>query len=342
MKKASFVCTLIIGICSLLFTSCNLRDGTEEKNTVYSSEIRSIFIYGEDVYAVGSIRETEWSLEDIPALWKNGKMEIIRDVGTYSRATSVFVSNESVYVTIYAAGENKALLWINGESQILGDGMANDVYVEGNDVYVAGQKDGVAVLWKNGVPQRLDNKYYGSAESVFVRGNDGCVVGYWGAPGPNSKAFCYTWKDDINTNKMEPLGNGSADAVFISDKGDKYIAGELNNVAVFWKNGKPHYLENKGKTSRANAITVNDVGNIIVAGWASDERINNLIWVDGKCYCPDSCDGIDVSRVKTVVSDGNNIYFGGCRYEDELWPVWKYDGMSNFCIDSIKRVLFIE
>jgi phosphatidylserine/phosphatidylglycerophosphate/cardiolipin synthase-like enzyme len=82
-----------------------------------------------------------------------------------------------------------ATLWKNGVLQHLSDGEdAKSVFVSGQDVYVAGQEDSgnkwsetisgiefkwsinIAILWKNGKPQRLTNgKYDAHANAVSVK-----------------------------------------------------------------------------------------------------------------------------------------------------------------------------
>jgi hypothetical protein len=94
------------------------------------SEIHSVFVSGNDVYAAGYER-SENGLE-VAKVWKNGEITTLTGSAGYTRAESVFVF--------------------------------------GNDVYVVGHKNTTAIIWKNGAEQELSNSAYDSeAYSVFVK-----------------------------------------------------------------------------------------------------------------------------------------------------------------------------
>ena len=136
------------------------------------SEANSIVVYNGDVYVA-----TEYTV------YKNG--EVIQSSPSNARFSSLFVSDEDVYVSgfeIIPFGSNKARLWKNGIEQNLGgvSGEATSVFVSGNDVYVTTVysvlKNGVVIMESDLRPNATESSYF---TSVFVSGNDVYVAGFY-------------------------------------------------------------------------------------------------------------------------------------------------------------------
>jgi hypothetical protein len=158
------------------------KNGTPTRLVNQRSYLQSMFVSGEDVYAIvhtlykgmilkNGIEQTS----DIPVPW------------------SIYVSGEDVYVAAAggtypdATGMNRMPssaggvieLWKNNEKQ---PALTNEagwlnatahVFVSGEDVYVLGKENNKIVCWKNGEKGAplVDNIYSG-AESIFVSGDD--------------------------------------------------------------------------------------------------------------------------------------------------------------------------
>ena len=172
------------------------RNGVKQDLLIINSEAHSVFVSGNDVYAAGYEIDL-YSRKYLALLWKNGTLQSLQNYGgPATHAHSVYVSGGDVYVVGTQRGDyggSNARLWKNGVVQTKGltpryfdfiegsDGeYVNSIFVSGNDVYVAGSNSfrltsPVAILWKNGVMQRLSNN--GSASSVFVSGSDVYVAG---------------------------------------------------------------------------------------------------------------------------------------------------------------------
>ncbi len=320
------IIAVVIVVAILLFHK------SDSKTSRPYTDINSVFVSGNDVYAVGSTCE-QTSETDVPTLWKNGVAQEIGEMGNFNKATSVFVSGNDVYVTIDENDKGEALLWKNGERQMLAEGLgqaeANCVYVDRNDVYVAGQKDGQPTLWKNGVPNSLGES--GSANSVVVKGDNIYVAGYTGEYF-SGEAFLYVLRgngEEVAYN----LEMSRANSIFLTDKGDIFVAGEVNNKPALWKDGDFISLGNVEYGS-AQSVAVNNAGVIVVTGIVQNPNSNAMVWVNGE--------GFQVNdklryQAMSVVTDGYSFYIGGCA-KDGQWSVWKYDGKSDFRSDNLTRV----
>ena len=144
--------------------------------------------------------------------------------------------------------------------------------MSGNDVYVAGSYDGVA-LWKNKILSKYTNGSHSGARSVFVSGNDVYVVG-------SDSQTATLWKNGV----AEKLTNGSnptfARSVFVSGN-DIYVVGSARRgskvVAMLWtKRGESGSWESKNLTdgsrdAYASSIYVID-NHIYIAGVEEKEN----------------------------------------------------------------------
>ena len=120
----------------------------------------SVFVSGGDVYVpvtglLIDLQGEEWVFITSGVLCKNGVAQYLFNDES---ASSVFVSGSDVYVVGSKTWKNGEVLYNNG---------GNSIYVSGSDIYVAGYIEGHgAVLWKNGEQQILSDD--GSTTSVFV------------------------------------------------------------------------------------------------------------------------------------------------------------------------------
>jgi hypothetical protein len=165
-----------------------------------------------------------------------------------------------------------AKCWVDGQEITLSDGTkdarANSIFVDGIDMYVAGN-DGGPVFWKNNGEVYLSiNSTQGSANSIYRSGGHTYVAGSDG----NSAVY---WKDGVEVilGTTDTFGNfptAGASSVFIAGN-DIYIAGFHGPNAVYWKNGVEVYLSNLDSIASnysnqsANSIFVNG-GDVYAAG----------------------------------------------------------------------------
>ncbi|MBS9461499.1 IPT/TIG domain-containing protein [Flagellimonas sp. 389] len=162
---------------------------------------RSVFVDGNDFYVCG---EEIADGEENVLYWKNGERYILEsfpfDVGKNYTASSIYVKDGIVHV-VGAIGNFVANSWAadtdggNITSTILAEdeelySSARSVFVDGDDIYIAGRYDKKAVIWKNGIimemPSNPNPNVISDAVSVFlykgdiyVAGGDGTNTSLW-------------------------------------------------------------------------------------------------------------------------------------------------------------------
>ncbi|KIO75515.1 hypothetical protein TH53_20365 [Pedobacter lusitanus] len=203
------------------------------------SRAYAIYVNGGDVYAAGYEYNKEQKC--VAMMWKNGIATQLSDGTRQATAKSIAVSGNDVYVagtenvdpadrdlagnessSVIPLPRSIARIWKNGVIANLTTGdkqaVANSVFVNGADVFVAGYEyDGStsrAILWKNMKPAGLNAPTEGgvrksSANSVFVHNGDVYVAG-------NSGVTARTWVNIIDPGSLV-LGKGGAvaNAVFV-------------------------------------------------------------------------------------------------------------------------------
>jgi hypothetical protein len=270
------------------------------------------------------------------------------DIGTSYGGTSavtVTVPDSSVAGDVFVTGwENNGnrsavKVWKNGMQTSIVDGYtpitANSVFVSGNDVYVAGQQNGVAKVWKNGIPISLtDGKNYAEAYSVFVSSSDVYVAG-WESNGTTYVAK--VWKNGVPTSLTDGTSSSHAFSVFVSGS-DMYVAGEQRPVAKVWKNGVPISLTDGTNYAEANSVFVSG-SDVYVAGYEP----NGTGWVAKvwKNGVPTSLtDGTKFAEANSVFVSGSDVYVAGYEFVSFTNPVgvakvWK-NGILTSLTDGTK------
>ena len=199
------------------------KNGVEQKLTdgsLWSSAL-SVFVYNDDVYVLG---HNGWNTV---VLWKNGKEKYVIEG---ARAHSVFVSNNSVYIS--GREGRRATIWKNGIAEHLSDGdrimSGQSIFVSNNDVYVVGyERYGIAKLWRNGELQNFDNGAHRSiANSVFVFADNIYIAG-------QNCQGATLWKNGVAQTLASDESRwgqfNSANSVFVSDDGDVYVVGHTKS-----------------------------------------------------------------------------------------------------------------
>ncbi|HJA98306.1 MAG TPA: hypothetical protein H9779_01730, partial [Candidatus Alistipes avicola] len=215
----------------------DLSDGgiSAVANDVYVTQTGDIYVVGWDTSSTGISRAV---------LWTNGQMTYLSDGTKDVQAKSVAVYGGDVYVAGNEVGtSNEVYLWKNGVATIL-PSTANYAEVgsmaisDNGDIYVAGYDNG-PVVWKNGV--KTGETLGDSATQLLgicLHGSDIYYTGY-----RTNEDYMYramVWKGTQATELTDGSADCLANAVWVSDAGDVYVAGTQSSspkMALLWKNG---------------------------------------------------------------------------------------------------------
>lgn len=194
------------------------KNGVEQSGYDNAGEMNSVFIDGSDVYVAGK------TTDNIGVIWKNGIPLYTYDSESDGSFVSVIVADGSVY---YMGGDYNGdvnsdgygvKIWKNGEIlYTLGEVYGGSLYYSEGIIYASGQtpNGGIyqAKVWVNGAGTVLGDGW-GSAESVFVFGNDVYVAGFYG---DYPEIAAVLWKNgEIVT--LSSGGMNSANSVFVAEK----------------------------------------------------------------------------------------------------------------------------
>lgn len=206
---------------------------------------------------------------------------------------------------IYLAGrggtglQTTGYVWVNGERSALsvavpngtGASAANDIAVDGDDVYVAGVTyvtepiiASVAVYWKNGQAHPLtEGQTRAVANAIAVHDGVVHVVGH----------------EVVNSRE----------------------------VATHWIDGVPHRLASASVWSDAHAITISD-GEVLIAGTINDHDV--VLWRDGAATALDS-DGLYRPGVGGIVVSDGKVYVSASAFGQVAYhlPVYWEDGVRT-------------
>ena len=244
---------------------------------------------------------------------KAGKAVISATIDNATASCTVNVLNNT-----YAVGHEMqdnivtvATLWTNGVAQKLTDGTndasAYSVFVDGTDIYVAGQENNgssyVATLWVNGVPQQLtDGTNDARAQSVYVA--DGNVyVGGFESNGTHNVAT--VWVNGVPQQLTDGTNDAGVNTIHITGS-DIYAGGYESNgtfgVATIWKNGTAQQLTDG--TGNARILKLEVVGgDVYASGFEYNGNYNVAsLWKNGQ---------------KNELGSGTSISFANALYIHE-------------------------
>jgi hypothetical protein len=181
-----------------------------------------ITVKGDDIYFAGVV-------DGAPTYWKNDTAFPLQ--GGAAAVTSMAVAaNGDIYVAGYSYDfPNAALYWKNGERIVLGEGggksHATDLFIDGDDLYVAGWEEmplstggrtkPIARYWKNGVAVDLtDGTAHAGANAIHVVDGEPYVVGVE-MINPNTATL---WKQGETIRLSHEEYNGSAGDLYVVKK----------------------------------------------------------------------------------------------------------------------------
>lgn len=260
-------------------------------------QVYFIVMDGSDEYAAGRTNGL------VPVVWKNG-VELYRLEGEYQdrSISSMAVSNGKVYVTtieLTSTWQFKAMVWIDGvASEDYPDAAEiNGIFVDGEDVYVAGRTNTEGVIWKN-------------AEPLYT-----CTSDF-------TPLFCDVTVVDGDVYYVGgDFGGGAGKTAAVKRQGEVPAHQQHNRdfgVKV-WKNGEElYFLAEELYSGRINVLD----GTVYVTGQTSSGSIYRAyLWTNGEATPLSD----EWSGTGTMCIYNNDIYVTGFKgnYPDLDAYIWK-------------------
>lgn len=261
----------------------------------------------------------------------------------YGNEVTFTTSNTTTAIvdTVYISGTeaNRARVWVNGTGTALSSNQssATYVFVQNNDVYVAGLDNNagvsVPVYWKNGTANSLPHTGniclpYG----IAVNGSDVYVVGYEYLSGVTSRA--QLWKNSIVTNL--PSNGNSAQAWSVAVSGtDVYVGGletdatSSTDYPILWKNGVRQILPTGGVRGGAYSVFVAGV-DVYVCGFTGDPgNLQPVYWKNAVMQVLPA--GPGVALAFSIFVSGTDVYVAG--KDNNFATIWK-NGIATHLTDG--------
>jgi len=229
---------------------------------------------------------------------------------------------KAVYAVGYysKAGKYYTTVWKDGAASVLDSNAApTDIFVNGSDLYITGQKNSKAIIWKNGVATQLNTgPAYGYvlASSVYVSGTDVHVAGMAENATTFRKQAAY-WKNNVPVmlNAGANTEDSYAQSVAMSGT-DVYVAGRKTitgggDAVVLWKNGTATDLKSSATASYGNVNLYISGADVYVVCYEYDfpnvEQIS--VWKNGT---PVTFPASVLGAVPyCLFVNGTDVYIGG-------------------------------
>jgi len=210
--------------------------------------------------------------------------------------------------------------------------------------YLNNGEKNIATVWYNGEVLYELSENISVANSIFV--DDKVYVAGTEIDPDTFINMARLW---VNGQVVELEGGddfGGANSVFV-DNGSVYVAGNLSNEAVYWKDGVLTYLEfdNNNPTAKARDIFVSN-GHVYVAGTYSDGNITKaVLWKDGEIDFFEE----GASGANSLYVDGDTVYMagyigGGNTQKATLWidggAGAAYEGLAGY--NSVANSVYVH
>lgn len=297
-----------------------------------TEQVYFIVVDGQDEYVAG--RNTEY----VPVVWKNGEeLYKLSEFEYEDRSiSSMAIHNGNVYVTtidLTPTYDFVARVWINGvPSEDYPDAAEiNGIFIDGDDVYVAGRTELQGVIWKNAEPLYT---CYSAGTALFcdvivVDGDVYYLGGDFGGGAGKTAAMKSQNEIPSHQNHDRDFGvkvwkNGE-ELYFIGEEvysgrigvldGTVYVSGQapsadyMKYLSYLWTNGEPMALSDVW--SGPGTMCIHN-GDIYLSGFVGNfPELDAYVWVNGEMtiltqggYNMGNC--IFVADEDTNVEEGND------------------------------------
>jgi hypothetical protein len=260
-------------------------------------------------------------------------------------------SPKSVYICgfeINANGKNVAKYWKDSVEVVLSDGVkdavARAIWVEGNDIYLAGSRKvstagslSVPVYWKNGVMSDLssDPAVLSVATDIFIQGQNIYIVG--NERNEDGVSVAKLWVNAEVTNLSDGIIDAGATGVFVQN-GTIHVVGWQNTSAVntaqkaiHWTNGVPEELPSYDAESTAFDVEVSN-GNVFISGVLEQDNgeFKSVLWKNGEpLYTSPSVENLQANKM--FISSGDVYIAGSYGISGCTACYWKNGNLTELC-----------
>lgn len=227
-------------------------------------------------------------------VWIDSSFMKLTDNPTYTISTGLFVADGDIYVcgSTYGANTN-VQCWKNGNlvpfEKTDYNGLPQEVYVSGSDVYVCGQvkeetdRAFLAAYWKNGKLAKLEDTRASAATDIKVSGSDIYVAGWARFP----RASAMIWVNGVPTRLNDDDYYSYASGISVVGN-DIYVSGWSEDSlgttgrALYWKNGVQYILTSPGVNGVATDVFI-DGADIYISGamYTAEGLYTPLYWKNG-------------------------------------------------------------
>lgn len=243
---------------------------------------------------------------------------------------------------IYACGniDNRAVFWKNNQENFLTDGTrfgsANEIIVNGTDVYVVGGEENAAEvfipkIWKNGTITTLTNEIIAGDQIDFdIEGSTTYIVGK--ALATTGRDAIALWKNGTKTIITDGTKNARPKDIEVVGT-DVYILGYESSSAdvkvyKIWKNGIVMTILTDGSnTEYAKKLRV--VGSDVLVIGSTSGLVGGLfqslptVWKNGIRTIINTNPS---TYLEDVLTNGSDVYVAGSEYSDisgQIGKIWK-------------------
>ena len=221
------------------------------------------------------------------------------------------------------------------------DAVTEDLYVEGNDVYITGVEfngsNNIAKVWKNGTPTNLtDGTKEASANAISVSGNDVYVAG---SEFDGASYILKLWKNGAVQNLTTGAKSAEVNALFVSNN-DVYVVGEEMGTAKFWKNGVATIIAAKAK-AKGIYISENIVYVVFEEYNATTKKWQGKLWKNGQVT--NITDGTQDCYLTGIRVDASDVYVIGSENNGttEIAKVWK-NGVATSLTNGTQKAVALD
>lgn len=193
---------------------------------------------------------------------------------------------------------------------------ADDILVDGNDVYVAGQvtenRKVYVAYWKNGLKTIMGEGWLTpTGNHLSVYNGNVYIAGFINSTGAYAPVY---WKNTTMVSLSGlPRQYAKANSIVVNQNG-VYVAGTLNSqngtsTAVFWKDNVATLLAPDAKSSYASNIMVQGDEVYITGVWEKPLSSVDVYWKNGISNQIQSLNSF--TNIVGISISGNDVYLAG-------------------------------